>query len=631
MKKNLLLFVLLFTINLSAQYVSELRGAWLTNVDSKVLATDENIVEAMNYLSSIGVNVIFPVVYNKGYTLYPSKIMDSLFNAKTIPDVSFSSRDFLERLIIEAHRVGIEVIPWFEFGFSSSYSENGGHIIDKFPDWALKDNNGKLVVKNGFDWMSGINPEVQDFMLSLISEVIENYDVDGIQGDDRLPAMPVEGGYDSVTVNIYKSENNGANPPTDYTNAAWKKWRADKLTQYLSRIRDKVKSYGNYLILSMSPTPYYWGYDQYLQDSKTWAQQGLCDQIIPQLYQYDLSSYNYALNKTWTDVGQYAPNNFFAGVLIQVGTYTIPSTLLNGMLSANRTKNVKGETFFFYEGLRKNTNELGNFLAANYYSQPAILPNRNGKVFRPKAKILNENSPDVLQVGNWEEYSMKGYEGKIFRTNDAINPTSLKYNFQINDEAYYDVYSFRTPNTTWTKNAQYTLFGGADSFKINVDQSDLTKKGWHKLGTVYLEAGYKTVIKLDNQFLESGKYLVSDAIMIILNRKLSPDVVVSVEDKENYTETVSKNFILYQNYPNPFNPTTTIKYSIPGNGKWETENVKLTVYDILGNEVATLVNEPKLSGNYELKFDGSKLASGVYLYKLQIGSSFQTKKFILMK
>ncbi|GAB4128614.1 MAG: hypothetical protein Fur0015_02370 [Ignavibacteriales bacterium] len=628
MKKYLLFFLILVNISSLAQNTSELRGVWLTNVDSKVLTTDENITEAMNFLSSIGINVVFPVVYNKGYTLYPSKIMDSLFNAKTIPDVSFSSRDFLERLIIEAHRVGIEVIPWFEFGFSTSYSENGGHIIAKFPDWALKDNSGNLVVKNGFDWMSGINPEVQDFMLSLIKEVIENYDVDGIQGDDRLPAMPVEGGYDNSTVQIYKSEHSGTNPPTNYTDAAWKKWRADKLSQFLLRMRETVKSYGNYLLLSVSPTPYYWGYDQYLQDSKTWAQQGLCDQIIPQLYQYNLADYNYALNKTWTDVGQYSADNFFAGVLMQVGNYTISSSLLSSMISANRAKNVKGETYFFYEGLRKNSNELGNFLATNYYSQPAILPNRNGGVFRPKAKILNENSPDVLSTGNWEEYSMKGYDGKILRTSDTVNLTSLKYNFQINDEAFYDVYSYRTPNTPWTKYAQYKLYSGADSISVIVDQSDLSKKGWQKLGSVYLEAGQRTVVKLDNQYLESGKYLVADAVMIMINRKLSPNVIVSIKNEEILDKSMPKQFLLNQNYPNPFNPSTTISYSIPKAGF-----VQMNVYNSLGQKITTLVNDYKEAGvyNMQLSFSNLQLSSGIYFYTLQSGQFFQTRKMTYIK
>jgi len=109
--------------------------------------------------------------------------------------------------------------------------------------------------------------------------------------------------------------------------------------------------------------------------------------------------------------------------------------------------------------------------------------------------------------------------------------------------------------------------------------------------------------------------------------------VVEVKLAENV-----KAYKLEQNYPNPFNPNTVIKYSIPTDVKSEMSNVKLVVYDILGNEVATLVNENKSAGNYEVKFDASNLASGVYLYriaihsdKLQSGSFAQTKKLMLMK
>ncbi len=85
-------------------------------------------------------------------------------------------------------------------------------------------------------------------------------------------------------------------------------------------------------------------------------------------------------------------------------------------------------------------------------------------------------------------------------------------------------------------------------------------------------------------------------------------------------------FGLYQNYPNPFNPSTTINYSIPAAG-----NVELKIYDILGNEVANLVNETEESGNHSVLFDASKLASGVYLYTLRANNFVQTKKMMLLK
>jgi hypothetical protein len=95
-----------------------------------------------------------------------------------------------------------------------------------------------------------------------------------------------------------------------------------------------------------------------------------------------------------------------------------------------------------------------------------------------------------------------------------------------------------------------------------------------------------------------------------------------------------KEFVLYQNYPNPFNPSTTIKFTVPSviaSGAKQSQLVTLKVYDILGNEIATLVNEEKQPGVYEVEFDGSLLASGMYVYKLQAGTFIQTKKMILLK
>jgi hypothetical protein len=83
---------------------------------------------------------------------------------------------------------------------------------------------------------------------------------------------------------------------------------------------------------------------------------------------------------------------------------------------------------------------------------------------------------------------------------------------------------------------------------------------------------------------------------------------------------------LSQNFPNPFNPTTTIKYQIP-----ELSFVTLKVFDVLGNEISTLINEEKPNGSYEVEFDGSELPSGFYFYKLQVGDYTVTKKMALLK
>jgi hypothetical protein len=115
-------------------------------------------------------------------------------------------------------------------------------------------------------------------------------------------------------------------------------------------------------------------------------------------------------------------------------------------------------------------------------------------------------------------------------------------------------------------------------------------------------------------------------------RKVWEDVYKTglILPKEFYAETVKNDlpaeFALEQNYPNPFNPATEIRYQIP-----EAGHVQIRVYDILGKVVATLVDEQKNAGIYNVFWDAGNLASGVYVYTMQAGSFVQTKKLILMK
>jgi photosystem II stability/assembly factor-like uncharacterized protein len=99
-----------------------------------------------------------------------------------------------------------------------------------------------------------------------------------------------------------------------------------------------------------------------------------------------------------------------------------------------------------------------------------------------------------------------------------------------------------------------------------------------------------------------------------------------ITDVELYSDRIPSAFYLGQNYPNPFNPTTKIKFAIP-----KSSFVNLKVYDVLGNEIATLLNEEKPAGLYKIDFDASGLSSGVYFYKLISGGFVETKKMILIR
>ena len=102
------------------------------------------------------------------------------------------------------------------------------------------------------------------------------------------------------------------------------------------------------------------------------------------------------------------------------------------------------------------------------------------------------------------------------------------------------------------------------------------------------------------------------------------DIFVSVEDY--FGDGIPTEYNLNQNFPNPFNPTTTISYSIPKEGL-----VTIKIYNAIGEEVVTVVNEIKQVGNYEIQFNAAALPSGIYFYRIQAGSFVETKKMILLK
>ncbi|TDO97011.1 glycoside hydrolase family 10 protein [Flavobacterium sp. 245] len=331
-----------------------IKGVWVTNVASPALSSVANIKETVRICKLSGITDIFTVVWNKGRTLYPSAVMNTEFG-KPIME-GYEGRDPLLEMITEAHKEGIKVHAWFEYGFAASNSKQGGDIIAKYPSWAAKDKNGALLTSsNGFEWMNGINPEVQNFMKSLILEVVKKYDVDGIQGDDRLPAMPIGGGYDDYTAKLYKTEK-GTAPPVNEKDAVWIDWRTNKLTDFLGDLYKAVKAVKPNVTVSMAPSVHPWAKENYLQDWPTWLDKKYCDYVIPQIYRYDLTAYT----QTLKDQVRYVKNTadlskLYAGVLIQSGTYNATNQFVEQMVNENRNNGVSGEVFFFFEGLKFNS------------------------------------------------------------------------------------------------------------------------------------------------------------------------------------------------------------------------------------------------------------------------------------
>ncbi len=336
------------------------RGVWLTNVGSQVLNTSAGIREAVKTCKRSGINHIFAVMWNKGRTLYPSKVMKNTFGIEI--DENLKGRDPLRELIDAAHADSIKVYAWMEYGFAAENSGFGEHILRMKPNWAALGQDGKVVVKNGFKWMNALDPEVQDFMLSLLKEVATNYpDLDGIQGDDRLPALPTECGYNPEILAAYKRETNAV-PADPKTDTKWVDWRANRLNLFANRLYTELKAIRPSLKVAMAPSIFPFAKTEYLQDWPTWVQNGWVDLISPQIYRYNIDAYRNELTKIVT---QQIPADklhlLSPGVLLKVGTYKPTEAFLQDMVNENRRQKLNGEIFFYYEGLNEQTSFFNQY------------------------------------------------------------------------------------------------------------------------------------------------------------------------------------------------------------------------------------------------------------------------------
>jgi hypothetical protein len=136
--------------------------------------------------------------------------------------------------------------------------------------------------------------------------------------------------------------------------------------------------------------------------------------------------------------------------------------------------------------------------------------------------------------------------------------------------------------------------------------------------------GRRTVYRLTNRDIGYGSFVIADDMMLILNRKLSPDVLTVISG--GVVEEGPRSFALQQNYPNPFNAETVITYTVGQRGR-----VRLLVYDSLGREIAALADGERTPGLYRVSFNASNLPTGVYFARLEWGSSMETRKMLLLK
>ena len=341
---------IIFSSHSYSQTKTELRGVWLTNIDSDVLFYPEQTANGINRLAQLGINTLYPTVWNSGYTLYPSKVANLTIGKSLDPTLTRQDRDILAEVINSGHKKAMAVIPWFEFGFMAPAASE---LAQLHPHWLTQRLNGDTIWLEGNIhprvWLNPLHPEVQQFITDLVVEIVTNYDVDGIQFDDHF-GYPADFGYDDWTIELYKQEHNGQIPPQDYQDDQWIRWRAQKITDYMQSLFTSIKTANHQAIISVSPNPQKFSLNQYLLDWETWERKGLIEELVLQVYRHNLKDFNQELNQPEVITARsHIPVSI--GILTGLKGQPIAFNQIQDQIETVREQEFAGVSLFFYESL----------------------------------------------------------------------------------------------------------------------------------------------------------------------------------------------------------------------------------------------------------------------------------------
>ncbi|MGB3299795.1 MAG: family 10 glycosylhydrolase [Phormidesmis sp.] len=351
----------------------EVRGVWITNVASSVLFAPWGIPRALNQLADMHFNTVYPVVWNRGQTFYRSQSLSAITGQPIAPLMALTHliEDPLAEMVRVGHRQNLRVLPWFEYGFMVPMNSA---IALQHPNWLTARQDGSRQLQSGLfepietplerglfsrllnggaptqlGWLNPMHPSVQGLLLGLIEEVIDQYDVDGIQLDDHF-SLPVEFGYDPYTVSLYQADHQGQPPPNNPADPDWLRWRAEKLSRFMNIIHARVKAKCLSCTISISPNPAKFAYRFYLQDWRKWVAEGWVDELVVQVYRDDAERFESELGKAPL---QEAQSRIPVSIGILTGTWQHPISFeqIRQQVQSSRDRHFSGVSFFYWDTL----------------------------------------------------------------------------------------------------------------------------------------------------------------------------------------------------------------------------------------------------------------------------------------
>jgi uncharacterized lipoprotein YddW (UPF0748 family) len=361
----ILALVLLSVHSWGAAPPKELRGVW---VDRAPLASRASIRDMLDQLRDANFNAVYVNVWSRGYPLWRSEVFAKETGVHTDP--LYGDRDVLAEVIEEGNARGIAVIPWVEYGFVIGFSGGKAPLVEKHPEWLAKRKDGtsnfSWAGTTTSSWIAHANPEGQQFLFALMEELAREYNVPSIQFDRaRYPELNC--GYDEATIALYKSEHNGADPPNNERDAAWMRWRANKLNLFVAELGRRLKAVNWRLITTNAPIVFSFSYVNFLQEYPSWMRERSLDFVSPQVYRSDVAAFERGLDNQIRALDGNV-TRLVPGIDI---TNTTVETMIR-QIEICRERQLPGVVVWFYGGL-VNKQAFAK-LKETVFAEPAALP-----------------------------------------------------------------------------------------------------------------------------------------------------------------------------------------------------------------------------------------------------------------
>lgn len=604
MKVRLFLFVLICISYTSFAQVlpkREFRAAWIatvSNIDfpsSKTLTPEQQRAEFINILNQhqqTGINAVIVQIRPTCDALYASSFepwSEWLTGKQGQAPQPFY--DPLVFMIAECRKRGMEFHAWFNpyravSNVKTAKLDSTKHIAVRRPDLLLA--YGDLRV------LDPGKPEARNFVTNVVMDVVRRYDVDAIHFDDYFYPYP-ETGKVLNDDSTFSKFNRGISNRAD--------WRRDNVDLLVRQVSDSIKSTKPWVKFGISPfgiwqnkttnqpngsaTNGLQGYNDIYADARKWVQQGWVDYIAPQLYwSIGFAVADYGILLPWWSQNSFGRHLYIGQAAYRVNTMTTsePSAWLNGtqlptQIRANRIQPaVQGSIFYNTTSLNKNPLGIRDSLRTNLYRYPALIPNMAWK----------DNIPPPAPQGLTATITSNGVQ---LRWNRPSTGTS-----ELEKIRYYVVYRFANEEVTNTSAAQNIRYISPNDTTAYLDAvSNPTLKYTYVI---------TAVDRLHNESVASAP--ASVVLITALDQQLAPQ-----------TE-------LLTNYPNPFEEETLIPYQLAKSGR-----VRLKIWNLLGQEITTLVDEWQAQNSYQISFRRNFLPSGVYICTLETDDFKGSKRMIL--